>query len=139
MKIQYPDTSILYLHITSPINCLAKYPMGENYQILTEDYVHHLWLLHLYSLEMCFCVKYLLLHESQRILIYLQSGVTLTRKKRTFCIWVQCHSAIIQDKTQQKALYCLTAFSVIEIRSGRELVFKFSPSTDTGLIHSTAS
>lgn len=32
--------SILYLHISSPINCLAKYLMGENYQILTEDYVH---------------------------------------------------------------------------------------------------
>ena len=31
--------SILYLHTSSPINCLAKYLMGENYQILTEDYV----------------------------------------------------------------------------------------------------
>lgn len=39
-EIQYPDTSILCLHISSPIDILIKDPVGENYQILTEVYVH---------------------------------------------------------------------------------------------------
>lgn len=67
--------SILYLHISSTINCLAKYLMGENYQILTEGYAHpYLTTFVITSVQSgnVFLCEVLLLHESQRILIYLE-------------------------------------------------------------------
>lgn len=118
--------SVLYLHTSSPINCL----MGENHWVLTEDYVHlYLTNLIITSVQPGNGLLFSL-HELRRILTYLQSGVRQLR------VWVQCRSPVIQTKLGKRhCLVSLTSFSVTEIWSGRELVFEFSPSADTDSQH----
>lgn len=113
--------SVLYLHTSSPINCLT----GENYWVLTEDFVHlYLTNLIITSVQPGNGLLFSL-HGSRRILTYLPSGV------RQLGVWVQCRSPVIQTKFGKRHCLVSLTFSVTEIWRGREPVFEFSPSADT--------